>query len=273
VYRQLWPDLSQTQGVYYARWTIVVVLALGTVSAWLMGDFLSIVNLVLTVNLPFGAAVLLTYFWRRVTARAVWSCVVLSALVILIVPWTASHVPALRTSPALTQMSIAPSGRPSPVYFNKVVRTNPDDPASALVAGGGLNRFNLECWVLGRAGLDVAALSPTERLTAQFFFDGLFPFAVLIIGSLLTRPTDPKLVLPFYGKMKTPIGATPELEAAALEETRRQPDRFDHTKLFPRTNWEFCKWDRVDTIGFLACSAISGGIVGFFVLLLRAAAG
>jgi SSS family solute:Na+ symporter len=272
VYRQLWPDLNQTQGVFYARWTIVVVLALGTVSAWLMGDFLSIVNLVLTVNLPFGAAVLLTYFWRRVTAPAVWACVLLSALVILIVPWTASHVPALASHPALVQMSPAPSGRPAPVYFNKVVRTNPDDPASALVAGGGLNRFNLECWVLGRAGLDVAALSPTQRLTAQFFFDGLFPFAVLLVASLLTRPTDPQLVRPFYGKMKTPIGETPELEAAALDETRRQPERFDHLKLFPRSNWEFCKWDRVDTIGFLVCSAISGAIVGFFVLLLRAAA-
>jgi SSS family solute:Na+ symporter len=69
------------------------------------------------------------------------------------------------------------------------------------------------------------------------------------------------------------VGATPELEIAAMEETRRNPARFDHTKLLPSSNWEFCKWDRVDTIGFLACSALSGAIVGLFVFLLKLAGG
>ena len=76
----------------------------------------------------------------------------------------------------------------------------------------------------------------------------------------------------FYGKMKTPVGDTPELEAAAMEETRRNPGRFDHTKLVRNSTWEFCKWDRVDTIGFLICCAVSGAIIGLFVLLLKWAA-
>ncbi|MBI5693228.1 MAG: hypothetical protein HZC55_24385 [Verrucomicrobia bacterium] len=273
VYRQIWPGIDQRQGVFYARCTIVAVLVLGTVSAWLMRDFFSIVNLVLTVNLPFGAAVLLTFFWRRLTAPAVWWCVILTTLVVLVVPWTVSHVPALARHPALTQVSAPANGAPGPVYFSRVARERANDPTSPLVATGGLNRFNVECWILGRAGVDVAALTKTQRVTLQFFFDSLFPFAVLIVGSLLTRPTDPARVARFYGKMKTPVGATPELEAAALAETERQPDRFDHTKLLPWSNWEFCRWDRVDTIGFLACSALSGAIVLLFVGLLRWAAG
>ena len=269
VYRQIWPNISQKQGVFYARCTIVAVLALGTLSAWLMADFLSIVNLVLTVNLPFGAAVLMTYFWRRTTVQAVWACVVLTTLVVLVIPWTASQVPALANSQELTQMSVSPTGRPAPVYFNRVVRVNPDDPASPLVAAGGLNRFNLENWILEKAGMNVAAWSPTQRLTAQFFFDALFPFAVLLIASWLTKPTDPARVAFFYGKMKTPVGDTPELEDAAMEETRKNPTRFDHTKLLPGSNWEFTKWDRVDTVGFLVCCGISFSIVGLFVGLLK----
>ncbi len=272
VYRQVWPDITQLQGVFYARCTIVAVLALGAVAAWLMGDFLSIVNLVLTVNLPFGAAVLLTFWWRRVTAPAVWACVVLTTLAVLVIPWTISHVPAIASNPGLTQMSPTPAGTPAPVYFNKVVRVRPDDAASPLVAAGGLNRFNLECWVLGKAGLKVAAMSPISRLTAQFFFDGLFPFGVLLLVSLLTRPTNPALVAQFYGKMKTPVGDTPELEAATMEETLKNPTRFDHTKLLPFSNWEFSKWDRVDTIGFIACCAMSATIVGIFLALLKWAA-
>jgi hypothetical protein len=155
------------------------------------------------------------------------------------------------------------------VYWKQLVRTNPADPASPLEGRG---RFNFECWTLNKLGLDVAKLAPQGREAATFYFDGLFPFLVLLIVSYATRPTDRARVDLFYGKMKTPVGDTPELEAAAMEETRRNPGRFDHTKLFPRSSWEFCKWDRVDTVGFLICCAVSGAIIGLFVLLLKWAA-
>ncbi len=272
VYRQIWPDLDQQRGVFFARCTIVAVLILGTLSALSMGSFFSIVNVVLTVNIPFGAAVLMTYWWRRTTAPAVWCCVILSALTILVIPWTASTVPALAKNPALTLMSTKPG---TGVYFGAVVHERAEDLSSPLIAKPGFlnNRFNFEVWLLGKAGLAVERWTPNQRFTAQFFFDGLFPFAVLILVSLGTRPGDPVRVAFFYGKMKTPVGATPELEAAALEETRRAPARFDDTKLFGRDSWwEFCKWDRVDGIGFLICSALSGAIVLLFVGLLRWAA-
>ena len=271
VFRPFWPGLSQSGGVFAARCTIVAVLVLGTLAATQMGSFTEIINIVLTVNLPFGAAVLLTFWWRRVTAPAVWACVVLSTLVILVIPWTASKIPALAAHPALTQPSAKPGAG---VYFSKVVHANPNDLQSPWVAAPArTNRLNLEAWLIGRLGVDVAALSATQRFTLQFFFDGLFPFAVLIVVSLLTRPTDPARVAAFYGKMKTPVGATPELEAAALEATRTTPARFDHTKLFGAGSWwEFCRWDRVDAIGFLACSALSATIVLLFVGLLRWAA-
>ncbi len=270
VYRQIWPGITQQQGVFYARCTIVAVLVLGTISALAMGNFYSIVNIVLTVNIPFGAAVLLTFWWRRITAPAVWTCVIVSALTILVVPWTASAIPGLAHNPTLTQMSTTPG---KGVYFDAVVHQREEDLSTPLIAKPGvLNRFNIEVWLLRRVGMKAEQWTPNQRFAAQFFFDGLFPFAVLIIVSLLTRPTDPVRVAYFYGKMKTPVGDTPELEAAALAETRRNPTRFDHTKLFRRTNWEFCKWDRVDTVGFLVCSALSGAIVCLFLVLLRAAA-
>ncbi|AOS44217.1 Sodium/pantothenate symporter [Lacunisphaera limnophila] len=271
VYRQIWPDITQAQGVFYARCTIVVVLVMGTVAATLMGSFYDIVNIVLTVNIPFGAAVLLTYWWRRVTGPAVWACVILSTLTILVIPWTASKVPAIAQSTELAQPSTKPG---TGVYFSKVVHRDAADLTSPYIAAPlRTNRFNLEAWLLGRAGVDVVALSPTQRFTLQFFFDALFPFAVLIGVSLLTKPTDPARVAQFYGKMKTPVGDTPELEEAAMAETRRNPARFDHTKLLPWSNWEFCKWDRADTVGFLACCTLSACIVGLFVFLLNLASG
>lgn len=272
VYRQIWPDISQEQGVFYARCTIVVVLILGTLAATLMGSFYDIVNIVLTVNIPFGAAVLLTYWWRRVTAPAVWTCVILSTLTILVIPWTASKFDAVAHNAALAQPSTKPG---TGVYFSKVVHADANDLSSPYIAAPTrTNRFNFEVWLLGKAGVDVVSLKPTQRFTLQFFFDGLFPFVVLVVVSLLTRPTDPARVAYFYGKMKTPVGTTPELEAAAMEETRRNPRRFDDTKLFGRDSWfEFCRWDKVDAVGFTLCCAVSAGIVGLFLFLLKLASG
>jgi solute:Na+ symporter, SSS family len=268
VYRQMWPDISQERGVFLARCTIVAVLILGTISALLMGNFYSIVNLVLTVNIPFGAAVLMTFWWRRVTAKAVWTCVILSTFAILVAPKIAQYVPAVAHAPSLTAMSAKPG---TGIYFESVIHERADDLTSPLVGTG---RFNFEAWLVGHAGLDVAALTPNQRgITLQFFFDGFFPFVVLIVVGLLTRHPDEARVAVFYGKMKTPVGDTPELEAAALDETRRNPGRFDRTKLFgARSGWEFCKWDRVDAIGFIICSALSGAIVMLFLGLLRWAA-
>src|SRR6478609_7071653 len=171
VYRQIWPDITQAQGVFYARCTIVAVLILGTVAATLMGSFYDIVNIVLTVNIPFGAAVLLTYWWRRVTAPAVWCCVILSSIVILLVPWTASKIPALAHNAALA----VPSAKPGTgIYFSKVVHSSAEDLTSAYMAAPTrTNRFNFEVWLLGKAGVDVVSLTPTQRFTLQFFFDGL----------------------------------------------------------------------------------------------------
>jgi len=272
VYRQVWPEITQQQGVFYARCTIVAVLVLGMLAALTMGSFFSIVKIVLKVNIPFGAAVLLTFWWRRVTAPAVWACVILSTLVILVVPRVASAIPALATNAELAQMSSKPGVG---VYFENIVHQDADDINSPLMAKPGFlsNEFNVEAWVISKLGVDVPAMTTTQRFSLQFFFDALFPFVVLIIVSLLTRPTDPRIVAEFYGKMKTPVGDTPELEVATMEETRRHPARFDHTKLLPGSNWEFCKWDREDTVGFLVCSALSGAIVGLFVFLLKLAGG
>ncbi len=268
-YRHFRPDATQQEAVTAARWTIVVVLALGVLSAELMGDVESIVKLVLTVNVPFGAAILTSFFWRRLTAKAVWWSVILTVIAILSIPNIAADIKAVRQAPSLTAMSTSADGKPVPVYWKQLVRINPSDPASALEGRG---RFNFECWVLDKFGLKVGELAPQSREAATFYFDGAFPFLMLFLVSYLTRPTDKARVDLFYGKMKTPVGDTPELEAAAMEQTRLNPGRFDHTKLFPHSTWEFCKWDKVDTVGFLICCAVSGAIIGLFVVLLKWAA-
>lgn len=273
--RNIWqyfrPGTTDAGMVGVGRYAIIVILSVGVYAAASMDDVYSVVQLLLTVNVPFGASVMLIYFWRRLTAPAVWAAVIVSACLNIVFPsFIATQLDAFTRSPALTRQ-VEQDNRLVPVFFESVVRANPADPASASVGG---KRFHLELWVLDRAGFDVAGLTASGRNAARFIYAGLFPFIVLVLVSLCTRAPDRARTNLFFGKMKTPVGATPELEAAAMEETRRHPQRFDHTKLLGTGSaWEFCKWDKVDTIGFIACLGLSGGILAGFWILLRLAAG
>lgn len=58
-----------------------------------------------------------------------------------------------------------------------------------------------------------------------------------------------------------------------MEKTRAEPHRFDHVKLWPKSNWEWTRWDAVDTIGFAIACAITLAILAFFWGFLRWAEG
>lgn len=273
--RNLWqyfrPNTTDAGMVGVGRWAIVVILGIGVYAAANMDDVYSVVQLLLTINVPFGASVMLIYFWRKLTAPAVWSAVILSAFLNIVFPsLIAPHLDAFTRSPALTQQ-VRQDGKLVPVYFESVVREDPADPASASIGG---KRFHLELWCLSKVGLDVGGLTASGRNAARFLFDGIFPFIVLILVSWFTRAPDRARTDLFFGKMKTPVGATPELEIEAMAETARNPHRYDDTKLLGKDSaWEFGKWDKVDAIGFIACLGVSAGILAGFWMLLRAAAG
>jgi solute:Na+ symporter, SSS family len=271
IFAYLKPQATTAQTVLTGRLAIVGILGIGVVAAANMRDVYGAVQLLLTVNVPFGAAVMLIFFWRKLTAAAVWSTVIISALLNIVVPAaTATVAPALARAPALTVEAVH-EGRTVPVYFERVVRAVAEDPASPRVGQG---RFHKELWVLSRVGFDVTALTPSGRNAARFIYDGLFPFLVLAVVSRFTRRPDARRTALFFGKMKTPVGATPELEAAAMAATAENPARFDDTKLLgARSYWEFTKWNAVDTIGFVACLGVSGAILAAFWLVLKWASG
>src|SRR5690606_27875625 len=113
-------------------------------------------------------------------------------------------------------------------------------------------RLHTELLLLRAVGVDVADFSPAGRLGGRFLVDAVLPIVLLMLASLLTRPPERDRVDQFFGKLKTPVGATPELDAAAIAETRRNPHRFDHLKLMSHSSWEWTRWDRIDALGFTA---------------------
>jgi len=267
IYKYIKPGATDAAMVRAGRGAIVVILAIGVVAAANMEDVFSQIQLMLTVQVPFGAAVMLMFFWRRLTAAAVWSAVIVSALLNIVGPKVAENIDAWRTHQGLV-VQAEEGGVKTAVFWDAVVHQKPDDLASPLEGRG---RLHLELVVLDKLGLDLTRLDVSTRYAVRFFFDGLFPFVVLLLVSLFTRHPPAAVVDLFYGKMKTAVDPVPERDAAEMEATRRNPRRFDDRKLFPGSAWEFTKWDRVDTVGFLVCCGVSAGIFGLFYLLLQAA--
>jgi solute:Na+ symporter, SSS family len=226
LYRPLSASLDERREVGVARIAGALALVVSVVVALDMRETLAVTKLILTINLPFGAALLLVFFWRRLTRSAVWWCIVLTGALIIIEPLGVRYT--------------------------------------------GNEQFSAGAWLLAHSGLSASGYGRGGYLAAQFFFDAFFPFAVLLTVSLLTQPPHEEVVARFFGKMKTPVGANRELDDAAMEHTRRDPGRFDGSKLFPGSNWEFTKWDRVDAAGFLTCCAVSSAIICLFWAALRA---
>ena len=84
---------------------------------------------------------------------------------------------------------------------------------------------------------------------------------ILLIIALLTKPDDKKMLDRFFVKMKTEVLADHAADAKELEKSYANPARFDHKKLFPNSNWEFDKWDKVDYVG------LSISVLGVFAVI------
>ena len=62
--------------------------------------------------------------------------------------------------------------------------------------------------------------------------------------------------------------ANAQKDEKELKLSFKNPQRFDHRKLFPNSNWEFYKWNKVDAIGFLVAVMVLLAIIAMLKILL-----
>jgi Na+/proline symporter len=295
LYEPIVPGRSERHYMIVARLAVPLLLAAGVLVGLFLNSIVAILKFAIVLLLVWGVPITTLFLWRRVTQTAVVVQVAVTLLLIAVVPSVVSSIPALAQSATLTQLTrervvtsrvaataadvtagLAPvEGRtitkarriePVSVFFEEgVVRVNPKDPNSART-GKGL--FRTEVYLMSVLGFDVAGFTAAELLTTRYLVDFLLPVMVLIVMSLLTQPTDPVRLGRFYARMKTPVAATLEEDAKVVEASYANPTRYDHLKLFPHSNWEFTKWDKVDTIGFICCCAVVGVVLVVFKAVL-----
>jgi len=140
------------------------------------------------------------------------------------------------------------------------------DPAVRLLGTG---RFRLDFLLYKLLGLNLHEYSASTLRTLDYPPKIILPFLVMILTSLCTRPNSKSALDRYYVKMKTPVRPEPLEDAANLEQSYQQPDRFNDRKLWPNSQLEFQKPSRMDVIGFVLCLAACFGIIGLAVMLAR----
>ncbi len=295
LYEPFFPGKSEKHYMLVARLTVPAVLGAGVVVGLFLNSVVALLKFAIVLLLIWGVPITFIFLWRRLTETAVRVQVFATLILIAVIPWGVASIPSLAQSETLTAMTRervltseavataedVAAGRatavgqtftktrrlePVSIYFEEgVVRTNPQDPASPRT-GKGLFRF--EVWLLSLTGADVAGFSPAMLLTTRYLVDVLLPMLIVVVVSLLTRPTDPARIARFYVRLKTPVAATLEEDAAEVERSYAAPQRFDQQKLFPRSNWEFTKWNREDLVGFLGCCVLVGIVLVVFKFVL-----
>ena len=291
----LWPHTSEKSQVLVGRIVIFVVLIGGIGFAYIVNDIFTVFKYVLSIGTIVGPGLWLVYFWRRLTTKAVIVQMVLSIFITVVVPNVVPTITSLRTSPALTLMThgseehevvrakmedvrkgsakfvgepVAKINREEPtgIYFENIVHENPSNPRSRL-EGSGMFRFQI--WLIGLTGIDLAEFSKAGLSAASFLFDIIFPFMVLFIVSLVTRPNSETVLRQFYARVHTPSIADAEQDALEVRKRIEDPSLVERNKMFPGTNWEFWRLTKQDVIGFGLCWVGVGAIVLLYILLMR----
>ncbi|MBM3311205.1 MAG: sodium:solute symporter family protein [Candidatus Aminicenantes bacterium] len=290
IYQPLLPRRPEKHYLRVGKGVLALSLVGGVGTALFVGNLLSLFQYFISLPAVFGASIWLGFIWRRLTKTAVIVQVFVCFALYAVIPNVFQSATWARTHPAFLaetrpktvmietkalQEDVA-AGRaaeigekirrphviePAAIFFDKVARRDPADPASPKV---GLGRFNAEVWVLSWLGLDFSGFTKAQLMAARFFFDALFPFVLLILLSLVTRPAPKPGLDRFFARVHTPVGPSPEEDAAAVERAYAQPDMYRGRKVWPRSSWEIMKPGKGDLIGF-------GGswlLVGVIILLL-----
>ena len=283
------PDVTEKAQVLIGRAVIFVVLGANIYFATKVNDIFVMFKYVLSVGTIIGPSLWLVYFWRRLNTKAVVTQMTLSILITVIVPNVVPSFQSATHSPYLTRQTVARTTTittkavdadvqagmathvgekirkkkvipPAAIFFEKVVRQNPEDPNSPLV-GVGASRCQL--YILSLFGLPLQQMSKPQLATLSFAFDIIFPFLILFLIGFLTRPNSEKVLREFYARVHTPAEGDPELDAKLVQAAIDDPSIIEKKKLFPGTSWEFWKPSALDIWGFVA----SWGVVAIIILI------
>jgi hypothetical protein len=101
----------------------------------------------------------------------------------------------------------------------------------------------------------------TERIRKEFLVESLMKEDKI---SMVYSHFDRMIIAGLF-----PVNEKQEEDEKELNESYANPRRFDHLLLFPKTQWQFTKWDRTDSLGFIFSVLMVFGILLFLYIAVN----
>ena len=131
----------------------------------------------------------------------------------------------------------------------------------------GEGSFQLDFLIYHYLGFDLAGASKATLETLRLPTRVLLPFLVLILFSLITPKDNEEALDRYYAKMKTEVHPDPVVDRENLEESYRNPKRFESQRLMPGTTIEALKPRTSDVVGFVLSVITCGLVIALLVWL------
>ena len=129
----------------------------------------------------------------------------------------------------------------------------------------GTGDFKFDFLLYNLLGLDLSECSDSTLKTLELPPKIVAPFFVMILVSLFTRRNSKQALDRYYVKMKTPVDSDPAADTRNLEQSYKNPSRFDENRWIPYFDLEIQKPSFVDVFGFIICFVMCFAIVGLAI--------
>lgn len=135
------------------------------------------------------------------------------------------------------------------------------------VAGNG--SLQLEFLIYQFLGLNLTKASNASLSSMELVPKIIIPFLIMTIISLVSRRNSSEALDRLYIKMRTPVVGDATQDRDSLNIQLADPQSLDRNKLFPGSDWEFARPNRLDIVGFLVTLMSCFLVIGVSIWVAR----
>jgi solute:Na+ symporter, SSS family len=150
---------------------------------------------------------------------------------------------------------------PKSIYWTKGIKIK-----DSVSYGSGM--LNLELIMLDKIGFNLSENPYALNETIRILIRTIVPFVIFILVALLWKRQPNQQVVRFFIKMKTKVITNHMQDQEALSRAYGNPEQANKLNLFPKSYWEFERWDKEDASGFLISIGIVILLVGFMMFIV-----
>jgi SSS family solute:Na+ symporter len=230
-YQYLLPGKSEQHYVFVGRVVSVGMITGAILLSFSFNNILSLIKYIWQLPVIFGPIFWLSLFWKRLSKTAALTAVSYSWIMIVLLPFIFSEISWFTT------------------HEHAEIVKYPNLLFLYLV------------------GFNLGDLSFAWQMTINFSMQVITPFIILFTVSYLSSPPDKSNINIIFARFHTPVTDNVIEDEKHIQNYLDDPHIYDDQKIFPNSDWELTRPEKVTVLGFFASLVFAVMILGFAFLI------